>query len=245
MKYIYITICTIFIMNISFSQVNKAIITYKVKYVIPKTEQNKDFFRKNKLLFNEIENLEIQLLFNENKSIFKTTENLELDSQKKMFNILAKSLAGLKSNYYVDIKERVIIREHEFDGIRYNIISNFIDSKWVLTKESKIIDNHLCYKATKIKKYKSRKGDFVELEITAWYAPDIPIPLGPKNYVGLPGLIIKLEEGNNNLTFDAIKIDLDPTKKISYKTPKGKIITEDQYVKITEGSINKFIESMK
>jgi len=63
--------------------------------------------------------------------------------------------------------------------------------------------------------------------------------------VGLPGLILELHEGDKKLIFYVSKIEIDPKKKIKIYKPNGILITEKEYSKITEGTFNKYINSMK
>lgn len=97
---------------------------------------------------------------------------------------------------------------------------------WQLTDESKLIDDKLCFKATTSILIISRLGN-KEIEITAWYCPEIPIPFGPQNYGGLPGLIMELND-RAGLTFFVSKINLN--KKVFFQIPKNKtLIDYDEY----------------
>lgn len=61
---------------------------------------------------------------------------------------------------------------------------------WQILPETKIISTYKCIKAI---------GKYGHKTIIAWYAPDIPIPEGPYNFKGLPGLIIEAyDEGKHN-----------------------------------------------
>ncbi|UYW00802.1 GLPGLI family protein [Flavobacterium agricola] len=64
---------------------------------------------------------------------------------------------------------------------------NFIDYNWLITTEQKSIDGFTCYKA--VGSLKSVNGNPYYME--AWFSPEIPIPYGPEDYAGLPGLIFE------------------------------------------------------
>lgn len=69
-----------------------------------------------------------------------------------------------------------------------------------------------------------------EIEVTAWYAPQIPVNQGPGEYWGLPGLI--LEVNADRTTILCSKIILNPTEKEEIKIPsKGKEISREEYNK--------------
>ncbi|TDA83432.1 GLPGLI family protein, partial [Halomonas marinisediminis] len=64
-----------------------------------------------------------------------------------------------------------------------------------------------------------------------------PIKFGPKGYGNLPGLIMELQEGN--LNYYASKLVFNPKKKTTVKKPnKGKLVTKDEFDKISERSGN-------
>lgn len=70
-----------------------------------------------------------------------------------------------------------------------------------------------------------------EIEITAWYAPDIPINQGPENYWGLPGLILEVSDGKTVILCS--KLVLNTKEKKEIKAPKnGKVVTQQEYDKI-------------
>lgn len=67
-----------------------------------------------------------------------------------------------------------------------------------------------------------------EIEITAWYTPQIPVNQGPGEYWGLPGLI--LEVNADRTTILCSKITLNPSEKSGIEQPsKGKEVTRKEY----------------
>ncbi len=233
---------------IGYSQINQAEIIYKVK-IYPKKDSTKKIdpkiSRMMKLVFQQIKRIESQLIFNGNRSVFKQVDELENEGDRSPHEKMASSIIGLTSQYYSDIKNKSIIRVTEFDGITYNISSSFIDD-WKLIDEFKLIDNYKCFKAITTKRYIDRHGRLNSVPVTAWYNPQIPIPIGPKNYVGLPGLILELNEGVNRLTYYVTSIKLNPNSKLKIdKLPKGKKMTEEEFSKLTSSLSKKFINSLK
>lgn len=106
-----------------------------------------------------------------------------------------------------------------------------------MVNEEKKIGKYTCYKATTINVVKNTQGTF-ETEVVAWYTPQLPFNFGPKNYGGLPGLIIELEEKNQILY--AAKIVVQNKKAISIKKPtKGKKLHIDEFRMMEEEIINK------
>jgi GLPGLI family protein len=70
-----------------------------------------------------------------------------------------------------------------------------------------------------------------EVQITAWYTPDIPINQGPENYWGLPGLILEVTDGKTVILCSKVVLNTKDKKEI--KAPKnGKEVTQAEYDKI-------------
>lgn len=67
---------------------------------------------------------------------------------------------------------------------------------WKLTEETSKIAGYNASKAT---------VNFGGREWTAWYAPEIAIPDGPYKFFGLPGLILRLEDGKGDYKFELLR----------------------------------------
>ncbi len=84
-------------------------------------------------------------------------------------------------------------RSNNLGSEHYNSgeLTNLNNSKWMSAlPDSKKIGDYICYKATTIVE-NHRK---IKSEIVVWFTPEIPFQYGPKNYGGLPGLILALQE---------------------------------------------------
>ncbi|MBT8253371.1 MAG: GLPGLI family protein [Flavobacteriaceae bacterium] len=67
-----------------------------------------------------------------------------------------------------------------------------------------------------------------QVEVVAWYTPQIPVNQGPAEYWGLPGLILEVSSGRTTILCS--KIILNPEEKKEIKKPnKGKIVTRNEY----------------
>ncbi len=79
-----------------------------------------------------------------------------------------------------------------------------------------------------------------EIEVIAWYTPEIPVNQGPGSYWGLPGLILEIQEDRNTLLCNKIVLN---TKDDTIKTPtKGKEVSQDEFDKISKKKIEEMIE---
>jgi GLPGLI family protein len=72
-----------------------------------------------------------------------------------------------------------------------------------------------------------------EINITAWYTPQIPVNNGPGEYGGLPGLILEVSAGRTTVL--CTKIVLNPDEKQEIKKPtKGKEVSRVEYNQIVK-----------
>ncbi len=80
-----------------------------------------------------------------------------------------------------------------------------------------------------------------EIEITAWYTPEIPISMGPGEYWGLPGLILEVSSGRTTILCS--KIVMNPEEKVFIEAPtKGKEVTQEAYNKIMMDKVKEMSE---
>lgn len=167
---------------------------------------------------------QLELIFNNEIALFRHPKALSIGENE--FGNLVKSLI-CEGDYYSNLNKRVQIMITEFDGRIFNVINNFDDTPWILTKETKKIGQFICYKAVLEKDYPDGKK-----QIFAWYSPELPIPYGPKEYVGsLPGLILELNEPFTRYRFTSIDLDFVP----EFLWPKEvKTITKGEYDKYFE-----------
>ena len=79
---------------------------------------------------------------------------------------------------------------------------------------------------------------------TAWYTLQVPISNGPKNYQGLPGLILELNDGKNLIV--CTEIVLNPSETIKIKEPeKGKVVNQKKFDEIQEQKSKEMMEKFK
>lgn len=184
------------------------------------TKAPKEFHAQINETLNNLKTLNYFLIFNDKQSSFFKEKKLENDEKKRN---LTEIKAG-KGLYYTDSNKNEILHQKNAFGeqflIRYPLIN------WKITNERKKIGKYLCYKATTKKTIESRRG-LKKINVEAWYTTDIPLNYGPKNYNGLPGLIISLKEGS--LLFSAKTIKFNK-KNIEIKKPtKGLKIKLEEY----------------
>ena len=169
------------------------------------------------------------LQFSLHEALFEVSKKLSI---KDRGNIAEKTnfiAAGGQKKYYQNtLKKNLEIQNCQTLGDCFIIVSEF--KKWQLTQETKKIAGYICYKATSTKK---------NIQVVAWYTPQVPVSFGPKEYNGLPGLILEVE--NNFRYIRATKLVLNPKEKVVIKKPiKGKRVSQKEFNKMSKEAFSKF-----
>lgn len=155
----------------------------------------------------------------------KDTNTLNLNDHGMQVEVI--SIETNNEGLYIDNHTHQIVEGTSVFGKPFLIKDQLPKIEWKLSDETKQIENFHCKKAT---------AQFDGQEITAWYSEEIPLPLGPRYYRGLPGLIISLSNDNQN--YKAISIHkLDDTIEIPIPS-KGETTTLEAYKKIVDEKIN-------
>jgi len=116
----------------------------------------------------------------------------------------------------IDYNRREINIVEDLGRKVFLVKDNFVEKKWILQNETKIIDNILCYKA---------KTSFRGNNWEVWYAPSIPYPYGPWKLNGLPGLILEAKSSDDFYAFVVEKIEYNYEEEEAY-VPMDKILKE-------------------
>ena len=213
-----------FISNTIFSQ--SGAITYDIQIGVDLTLVPKDKVEFFTEIVNYAKEEQFVLSFNNTKSSFirKVKLNNDSDYDSKIKDI-ARGTYTSSSDVYIDIFHKLEVYR-ESDG---TLVENKNDTiKWEVSADSKKIANYLCYKAVKNIPFVSKRGGLKIREVLAWFAPSLPYNYGPKNFYGLPGLILELTD--NKTTYLATRIDL-VKEEIEIGFPNGKTIAKEEYEK--------------
>lgn len=149
-----------------------------------------------------------------------TDDPLKLENNHTNINVIKVGDNSSSAISYKDISNKIYLKSANLMGKDFLIKDTLSFYDWQLSNETRIIGDYVCKKAISLHDNQ---------EITAWYAPSIPINDGPDEYYGLPGLIMELSIGNT--VFNALSIKETPD--ISIKKPSGgKEITKKEYEKM-------------
>lgn len=171
---------------------------------------------------------------NNEQSIFYINKKMKIETNNKLDLVSAFVGSGI---YYHNTKLNKTLNQKNALGEDF-IIENKVKYNWKLSQEKRKIADYICFKATTIQKFINRIGETRTKQITAWYYPNLPINVGIKEYHGLPGVIIYLEEGS--IYYKCIKIEINVKEKLTITKPKkGKIISEKEYNDILKNDFGK------
>jgi GLPGLI family protein len=74
-----------------------------------------------------------------------------------------------------------------------------------------------------------------KMSVTAWYAENLPLPVGPDMMHSLPGTILEIDVNDGEAVTKVVKIDLRKLKKSEMKVPdEGKKVTREEFRKEME-----------
>jgi GLPGLI family protein len=115
-----------------------------------------------------------------------------------------------------------LLEETTLDDKQYLIADSIRPLPWKLSADTLTILGHLCKKATMISTHNNT--------VVGWYSEDIPLPIGPDKYGGLPGALLKLDVDSGGVVFTATKT-LPGVNAKEMKIPSGKTITRAAFEK--------------
>ncbi|WP_437371895.1 GLPGLI family protein [Maribacter litoralis] len=207
------------------------------------------------------------LNFNQSASLYKEEEKLEQPGERgggrgPRFG----AMTGTDGDLYKNIKDQRYLVKTELLGKIFLIDDALETLEWKMGSESKQIGNYTAFKATATKtikrpnmsavfrrpgrgeenKEEEKAEEFTvkEVEIVAWYTPEIPINQGPGLYWGLPGLILAVND--DVTTIVCSEITMNPSEKMEIKAPsKGKKVTQAEYDEISQEKMKEMRENFR
>jgi len=234
---------------------------YQTKSTVPmdfgNTQMSPDRVQRIKdMMKNQLEKSFV-LHFDKTASVYKEEQKLDQSNRGGWMRFMMGQ--GVPGDHYKNTQTHVSVKESEFSGRNFLIKDPLTDYKWTLTQESKMIGQYLCFKATTVierpkprpfrmgppdKRSEAAEAAEVAMEsvnVTAWYAMEIPVNHGPDNYWGLPGLILEVSAGNTTIL--CTKIVMNSQDKVRIEEPsKGKELTQKAFDELVRVQLKKMRE---
>ena len=142
------------------------------------------------------------LTYSDQKSIYHTCDvdsKTFLNAHGERKTLIRPSV---KDKYYKDYKNNQYKAYLHFNDALYMIDNSIVPvQSWKIENEQIDILGYRCTKAT-LENYRG-------WDVTVWFTTDLPAPIGPEEYSGLPGAILRVERGAMLLTALDIEISED------------------------------------
>lgn len=209
------------------------------------------------------------LTFDQTESIYEEVEKLEQPGGGGGRGMRFGAMGSAGGDLYKSIKDQRYLIKNELFGKIFLIEDQLEQLEWKMESDTKQIGKYTAFKATATKTVKrpnmravfgrrNREGRennenqdndqeaFVEKEvqIVAWYTPEIPINQGPSSYWGLPGLILAVSD--DTTTIICSEITLNPKEKVTIKAPnKGKKVTQEEYDEISREKMKEMRDNFR
>jgi GLPGLI family protein len=177
------------------------------------------------------EGLTVQVLnFNSKQALFEE-DNSEKEATPPglqraiMAESSLKPIIPVAQKVYYDFEKKHKLEQIEY-MTRFFLVQSEIEAvAWKLGSEKKKVLDYICMGAA---------VTLNDQEIVAWFAPEIPVSLGPSVFGGLPGLILAVER-NGETAYVATSVNLSPPAEESMLKPnKGSIMTREKFESILE-----------
>lgn len=216
----------IFIPIFLFGQTNCSKITYSIQPKQWENEKERDVF------FDQMDaltkHIKYELVFDNEQSNFRYIKSLAIKE-----NVLVNQYAEMISQGSYSFVNDTIYKKEVFQDKLFYTYQPFQeqDFQWKFPNETKKIDQYTCFKATRYAFIINTSGVH-HFTIVAWYCPDLPFNYGPKDNIGLPGLILELEDTHS--VFYAEKIELN-INECDFEYYNKDCISLEELEKIKEG----------
>jgi len=176
-----------------------------------------------------------ELLFGNNQSLWKQAEKENEDEGSvenggMQIRMIVAGSDDVLYNNFTDAKKTEL---RVFFDKKFIIDDSIRSLKWKIGEETRVILDHVCRKATAStinpritmninNGVMERKEIQDTVNITAWFAADVPVAAGPAEFQGqLPGLILALDVNNGRQVYKAIELS-PKTDLAAIKAPAGK-----------------------
>ena len=175
----------------------------------------------------------VKLALNKNCSVyFNTTHNRKNNKIKdeatgNLKLKLNSEILVLKSNRKIYSNEYILNK-------KYIVIDSIDVPDWKITPEQRIINGFNSFKAT---------GNYRGRNYILWFTPEIPINNGPWKFSGLPGLIIKVQDEDNEVFFDLISLkntDVNVCSNFHSQLKKSNSIDRKKYIVLFKKKLEAF-----
>lgn len=172
---------------------------------------------------------QMELRFNEMASTWQAAAEQDDDNERSFGRGGMRMMMsrGRDQNVtYINHDEGLMTERRDFMGRTFLIKDEQPMLAWKLTGEQSEFDGYVVHRATAV-----RDSSTVE----AWFAPEIPLAIGPGPFGGLPGAILVLTIDEGRTTFTATEVLMGELEEDSIQEPEeGREVTKEEFDEIVE-----------
>ena len=178
------------------------------------------------------------LFFDQNQSIYKQQQKLDTPQSQSggRGGRWMRYGASSQNIIHTNLATRKQTNQQDLYGKIFLVNKDIKIPKWNFTGESKQIGQYTAYEATYTQmqnppqfrmsfgrsqntdQEEEKKPKKIQVTVSVWFTPDIPISAGPDNYFGLPGLVLMVQDSNKLLV--CTEVQMNPKEKIKLTPPK-------------------------
>lgn len=189
------------------------------------TDWNKAI-EKSKFLSNEQRQRALQIRKNWNS--YKMNMQLAFNPQGSYYALdpTESGNSWEKTEYWVrrDFTTNTVLETQMIGGKVMIVEDSLYSFPWKIKSEIKEVAGYLCMKATLFDSVRN-------YDIEAWFTTDIPVSVGPEEFMGLPGAILEMviNDGVVKVTATSVKLNKEQQLPALPKKVKGKRYTKALY----------------
>jgi len=181
---------------------------------------------------------QVTLAFTQNAALYDTRPDEQV-LPKKLRDAQAKAafMQGPSTELkklYLDLDKNELVRQVEFMGRLFLVSDTMAPKPWkLINKMTKILD-YTCMGAEM-----QQDGT----SVLAYFTSEIPVPAGPDEYFGLPGLVLAVEV-DGATAFLAQSVELTPAAEDAVAKPEdGKKVTQLEFERIVAEKTKEYQET--
>ncbi len=175
------------------------------------------------------------LLFRANQSLYVQGETAPLGSENSTSIAPPKFDELTSMAVFIDLTAQRMTSSQRAIGERWVVEDTLQTLPWTIySNEIRQISKYKCLKAeafTRGRKY------------TAWFTPEIPVPVGPWKLYGLPGLILEAADSTGEVKFLLESLTMPISNERGIVPPKSKegrkVVNEADFVKLRRENFDK------
>ena len=184
-------------------------------------------------LFPTEQKTNTELLFTASESLYRASNkaaapaaNSFESGEAQVETKIAVIGGGASATTWYNLEDQSGLRSDDLMGKQFLVSLNPRKIDWKVANEQRNILGYTCMKAETV---------LDEREVVAWFTPQIPLPIGPDSYGGLPGAILALEmpREKGKTTVAATSVTLETPAGIE-KPTDGKRVSEEKFEEIVE-----------